>query len=61
MLRTREDARIYRRLSAYDFEDGIGDLIAEMDEDASSVLASLLSLEMKHLVKQLPGKRVARA
>ncbi len=33
MLRTREDARIYRRLSAYDFEDGIGDLIAEMDEE----------------------------
>jgi len=33
MLRTREDARIYRRLSAYDFKDGIGDLIAEMDEE----------------------------
>ena len=33
MLRTREDARIYRRLSAYDFEDGIGDLIADMDEE----------------------------
>lgn len=38
----------------------IDDIIAEMDEDASSVLATLLTLEMKHLVKQLPGKRVAR-
>ena len=44
-----------------DGERYIDDMIAEMDEDASSVLASLLSLEMKHLVKQLPGKRVARA
>ena len=33
MLRTREDARIYKRLSAYDLEDGIGDLIAAMDEE----------------------------
>ena len=44
-----------------DGERYIDDMIAEMDEDASSVLASLLSLEMKHLVKQLPGKRVVRA
>lgn len=33
MLRTREDAKIYKRLSAYDLEDGIGDLIAAMDEE----------------------------
>ena len=33
MLRTREDARIYKRLNAYDLEDGIGDLIAAMDEE----------------------------
>ena len=33
MLRTREDARIYKRLSAYDLEDGIGDLITAMDEE----------------------------
>ena len=39
---------------------GIDDLIGELDEDASSVLASLLSLELRHVVKQLPGKRVVR-
>lgn len=33
MLRTREDAKIYKRLSAYDLEDGIGDLIMAMDEE----------------------------
>lgn len=41
-------------------EMGIDDLIGELDEDASSVLASLLSLELRHVVKQLPGKRVVR-
>ena len=44
-----------------DGERYIDDIIAEIDEDASSVLASLLNLEMKHLVKQLPGKRVVRS
>ena len=43
-----------------DGERYIDDLIAEIDEDASNVLASLLSLEMKHLVAQMPGKRVRR-
>ena len=43
-----------------DGERNIDDLIAELDENASSVLASLLNLELKHLVKQKPGKRVAR-
>lgn len=33
MMRTREDARIYRRLSAYDLDDGIGDMIAAIDEE----------------------------
>ena len=32
-MRTREDARIYRRLSAYDLDDGIGDLLEAMDEE----------------------------
>lgn len=33
MQRTREDARIYKQLNVYDFEDGIGDLIAAIDEE----------------------------
>ena len=32
-MRTREDARIYRRLSAYDLDDGIGELIEAIDEE----------------------------
>lgn len=32
-MRTREDARIYRRLSAYDLDDGIGDLLEAIDEE----------------------------
>ena len=32
-MRTREDARIYRRLSAYDLDDGIGDLLEAKDEE----------------------------
>lgn len=30
---TREDARIYRRLSAYDLDEGIGDLLEAIDEE----------------------------
>ena len=30
---TRKDARIYKRLSAYDFDDGIGDLLEAIDEE----------------------------
>jgi len=32
-MRTREDARIYRRLSAYDLDEGIGDLLEAIDEE----------------------------
>ena len=32
-MRTREDARIYRRLSAYDLDDGIGELLEAIDEE----------------------------
>lgn len=32
-MRTREDARIYRRLSAYDLDDGIGELLKAIDEE----------------------------
>ena len=32
-MRTREDARIYKRLHAYDLDDGIGDLLVAIDEE----------------------------
>ena len=32
-MRTREDARIYRRLSAYDLDDSIGDMLGAIDEE----------------------------
>ncbi|NMA46800.1 MAG: DNA-protecting protein DprA [Lentisphaerae bacterium] len=41
-------------------EMSIDDLIVQSGQETSSVLAALLTLEMKHLVKQLPGKRVVK-
>ena len=32
-MRTREDAKIYRRLNLYDLDDGIGDLLEAIDEE----------------------------
>ena len=32
-MRTREDAKIYRRLRAYDLDEGIGDLLEAIDEE----------------------------
>lgn len=32
-MRTREDTMIYKRLNAYDLEDGIGDLLGVIDEE----------------------------
>ena len=32
-MRTREDAKIYKRLSAYDLDDGIGDLLEAINEE----------------------------
>lgn len=32
-MRTREDAKIYRRLNAYALEDGIADLLEAIDEE----------------------------
>lgn len=32
-MRTREDARIYKRLNIYDLDEGIGDLLAAIDEE----------------------------
>ncbi len=37
----------------------IDDLIAQSGEPAHLVLATLIQLEMRHLVEQMPGKRVA--
>jgi predicted Rossmann fold nucleotide-binding protein DprA/Smf involved in DNA uptake len=41
-------------------DTGIDDLLGRLGEPPSQVLGSLVSLEMKHLVRQLPGKRVTR-
>ena len=32
-MRTREDAKIYRRLNIYDLDDDIGDLLEAIDEE----------------------------
>ena len=32
-IRTREDARIYKRLKVYDLEDGIGELLEVIEEE----------------------------
>ena len=41
-------------------EIGIDDLIAELQVPVSAVLSALLSMEIKQLIHQLPGKRVRR-
>ncbi len=43
-----------------DGEQSIDDLIDQSGEETSSVLAALLTLELKHAVRQLPGRRVTR-
>ena len=35
-MKTREDARIYKRLRAYDLDEGIGDLLEAIDEELDS-------------------------
>ncbi len=32
-MKTREDARIYKRLNIYDLDDGIGELLEAIDEE----------------------------
>ena len=32
-MRTREDARIYKRLNVYDLDEGIGELLEAIDEE----------------------------
>ena len=32
-MRTREDAKIYKRLNVYDLDEGIGDLLEAIDEE----------------------------
>ncbi|MCK5802842.1 MAG: DNA-processing protein DprA [Lentisphaeria bacterium] len=41
-------------------EMGIDDIVTALEEPPSKVLSSLLMLEMRHLVRQLPGRRVVR-
>lgn len=37
-MRTREDARIYKRLNVYDLDDGIGELLEAIDEELDDEL-----------------------
>ena len=32
-MRTREDAKIYKRLKVYDLDEGIGELLEAIDEE----------------------------
>ena len=32
-MRTREDAKIYRRLNVYDLDEGIGELLEAIEEE----------------------------
>ena len=32
-MRTREDARIYKRLKVYDLDEGIGELLEAIEEE----------------------------
>lgn len=32
-MRTREEARIYKRLNVYDLDEGIGELLEAIDEE----------------------------
>ena len=41
-------------------ERAIDDLISTVGEPTGKVLSALVALEMRHLVRQLPGKRVVR-
>ncbi len=41
-------------------ERSIDELVDALDEPASAVLGALLTLEIKQLIRQLPGKRVRR-
>jgi len=43
-----------------DAEMGIDEVVAGLEQPASNVLGALVALEMRHLVRQLPGKRVIR-
>ena len=43
-----------------DGEEAIDDIIAALDEPPGKVIAALVTLEMRHIVRQLPGKRVVR-
>jgi predicted Rossmann fold nucleotide-binding protein DprA/Smf involved in DNA uptake len=42
-------------------ERQVDELLAELQQPTAQVLAALLSLELKRLVRQLPGRRYAKA
>lgn len=42
-------------------ETGIDELVGAVGAPAAEVLSALLRLEMRHLVRQLPGRRIVRA
>ena len=37
-MRTREDAKIYKRLNVYNLDDGIGELLEAIDEELDDEL-----------------------
>jgi DNA processing protein len=56
---SENEQRIYDALGRE--EIGIDDVIRRSGLPSSTVSATLLGLEMKRLIRQLPGKRFARA
>ena len=54
------DFELRRWEAVGDGECMIDDLVAALDEPASVVLGALLSLEIRQLLRQLPGKMVRR-
>ena len=55
---SENEQRVYDTLSAY--ESGIDEVIRRCGLPSSAVSVALLGLEMKRLVRQLPGKMFVR-
>jgi len=43
-----------------DIDIGIDEVVSQLSEPASKVISSLFTLEMRRVIKQLPGKRVTK-
>ena len=52
------ELKLWEKLA--DGEADLDELIVSVDEEAGAVMACLLTMELRRLVRQLPGKRVAR-